>query len=202
MAARNVDSLALIPLFSDFAPDDLKSLAERSERMTYLSGDEIIREGDDDKRLFVIVRGVVEVIAARGTHNERSLSLLGPGEHFGEMALIDDLVRSATVVARDETDVLVLDRVDLLNEIGKTPGMAFEMLRTLSRRIRALEKLLMNALGGLLPICVNCKNIRTEEGDWVAIEQYISDRSETDFTHGICPECMRKLYPHHFKDKQ
>jgi hypothetical protein len=61
-----------------------------------------------------------------------------------------------------------------------------------------MEKFVMNSLGGLLPICLNCKNIRDESGSWVRIEEYITDRSDADFTHGMCPDCMRKLYPKHF----
>jgi len=59
----------------------------------------------------------------------------------------------------------------------------------------------IKSLKGLLPICANCKKIRTEDGDaeiqksWIDIESYISDRSDADFTHSICPECMDELYP-------
>jgi len=50
-------------------------------------------------------------------------------------------------------------------------------------------------LGGLLPICASCKKIRDDKGYWNQIETYIGDHSEAEFSHGICPECMRKLYP-------
>ena len=50
-------------------------------------------------------------------------------------------------------------------------------------------------LSGLLPICVSCKKIRDDKGYWNQIEVYISDRSEAEFSHGICPECAKKLYP-------
>ena len=50
-------------------------------------------------------------------------------------------------------------------------------------------------LSGLLPICASCKKIRDDKGYWNLIEVYISDRSEAEFTHGICPECTKKLYP-------
>ncbi|RPI35008.1 MAG: PAS domain S-box protein [Nitrospiraceae bacterium] len=49
-------------------------------------------------------------------------------------------------------------------------------------------------LGGLLPICASCKRIRDDKGYWKQIEEYIRSHSEADFTHGICPECMQKLY--------
>jgi CheY-like chemotaxis protein len=50
-------------------------------------------------------------------------------------------------------------------------------------------------LSGLLPICASCKKIRDKEGGWQQIEDYISDHSEADFSHSICPQCARKLYP-------
>lgn len=50
-------------------------------------------------------------------------------------------------------------------------------------------------LSGLLPICASCKKIRDKEGGWQQIEDYISDHSEADFSHSICPQCARRLYP-------
>jgi PAS domain S-box-containing protein len=57
----------------------------------------------------------------------------------------------------------------------------------------ALSKI--RTLSGLLPICSSCKKIRNDEGYWEQIEIYISDRSEADFSHGMCPDCAKKLYP-------
>lgn len=50
-------------------------------------------------------------------------------------------------------------------------------------------------LSGILPICASCKRIRDENGDWHAVEEYVRDHSEADFSHSICPDCVRKLYP-------
>ena len=55
-------------------------------------------------------------------------------------------------------------------------------------------------LSGLLPICSSCKRIRDDEGSWRQIEEYIGAHSEATFTHGICPECARRLYPRSFED--
>ena len=56
-------------------------------------------------------------------------------------------------------------------------------------------------LSGLLPICANCKKIRDDKGYWNQIELYIDDHSEAEFTHGICPECSKKLYPELHEDE-
>ncbi|MGC8658645.1 MAG: response regulator [Desulfomonilaceae bacterium] len=69
--------------------------------------------------------------------------------------------------------------------------------------IEELQKALaeVKTLSGFLPICSSCKKIRNDKGYWEQIESYIRDHSEAQFTHGICPECARKLYPEFFKDK-
>ena len=77
---------------------------------------------------------------------------------------------------------------------------ALERKRSMEERdrlIRELEVALstVKKLSGLLPICAECKKIRDEKGKWHAIESYIDSHSEATFTHGICPECMRVLYP-------
>jgi hypothetical protein len=56
----------------------------------------------------------------------------------------------------------------------------------------------VKTLSGLLPICAACKKVRDDQGYWQQIENYISAHSEADFTHSICPECARRLYPDFF----
>ena len=57
----------------------------------------------------------------------------------------------------------------------------------------------VKTLSGLLPICASCKKIRDDKGYWTQIESYIKDHSEAEFSHGICPECAKKLYPEFYK---
>ena len=58
-----------------------------------------------------------------------------------------------------------------------------------------LSNVLTKVLSGFIPICANCKKTRDENNNWVQIETYIQDRTEASFSHGICPDCARKLYP-------
>ncbi len=53
----------------------------------------------------------------------------------------------------------------------------------------------LKTLSGLLPICSSCKKIRDDSGYWNQIERYIQDHSEAEFSHSICPECLKRLYP-------
>jgi len=74
-------------------------------------------------------------------------------------------------------------------------------LAVLSEEQKRLITDLQSALGnirtlkGMLPICASCKKVRDDEGYWNQIEAYVSEHSEAEFTHGICPDCFRKLYP-------
>jgi len=199
----DADFLAMVPLFSGLKREELMSLAERVRHHTFNEGEEIITEGDHDRRLFIVVRGTVDIIKGRGQRNERLLCTFGPRDYFGEMALVDALARSASVVAKETTEILSLDQPEFHKEVERDPAIAFELLTVLSHRVRVLEKIIMNSLGGLVPICMHCKNIRDESEAWVRLEEYITDRSEAEFSHGICPDCLRKLYPQHFgQDRQ
>ena len=77
----------------------------------------------------------------------------------------------------------------------------FLTLSTTEKKQRELVGELQNALSrvkllsGFLPICASCKKIRDDKGYWSQIESYIRDHSEAEFSHGICPECAKKLYP-------
>ncbi|MBA4394240.1 MAG: sensor with HAMP domain protein, partial [Desulfobacca sp.] len=78
---------------------------------------------------------------------------------------------------------------------------AEEALAEERRRLqKALEE--VRTLSGILPICSKCKKIRDDQGYWNQVEQYISKHSEAEFSHGICPECLKELYPGLMRNKQ
>lgn len=81
----------------------------------------------------------------------------------------------------------------LLHEIEERKKVEKERESLISELQDALKEI--RRLSGLLPICSSCKKIRNDEGDWEYLEVYISNRSEAEFTHGICPECTQRLYP-------
>jgi CheY-like chemotaxis protein len=70
---------------------------------------------------------------------------------------------------------------------------AVERYSIIQRLNKAIEEI--NALNGLLPICASCKKIRDDKGYWNVVEKYIEEHSRAKFTHGICPDCIRKIYP-------
>ena len=68
-----------------------------------------------------------------------------------------------------------------------------ERLRLIEELRSALAR--VKTLSGLLPICASCKKIRNDHGYWEQVEIYIKNHSQADFTHGMCPDCIHKLYP-------
>lgn len=92
---------------------------------------------------------------------------------------------------------------DNLNKMSALNSELINLTRELRRKNRALENARekIKVLGGLLPICSSCKKIRDDQGYWEQIEFYIRDHSEADFSHSICPDCARMLYPDLYGDE-
>jgi CRP-like cAMP-binding protein len=198
---NQADYLAEVSIFSNFKKEDLQRLAKKSRSYSYNMGDVIINEGDRDGRLFILTSGKVDIIKSYRTNKAKRLRTLAAPGYFGEMALIDDMIRSATVVARGKVQALCLEQWNLQEEIEKYPALAIELLRMLYRRFIALEKIMVNSIGGFIPICSSCKKIRDANGRWLTIERYLMNHTEHEFSHGICPECRANLYPDLFKDE-
>ena len=96
-------------------------------------------------------------------------------------------------------DYLVKGKVDA-NLLMRALRYACERKRLETERERLIGQLrdalaTVKQLTGLLPICASCKRIRTENGAWETVEEYIREHTDADFSHGICPQCLKKLYP-------
>ncbi len=135
----DAEILSRVALFSLMKKKDLRRIAKLAKHHSYKKGEIIVREGARDGRLFIIISGEVEVIKGLGAGDEKPLRILRSDNYFGEMALIDDHVRTASVVAREETEVLSLYQWNIREEIKKYPAIAIELLQTLGRRLRAVE---------------------------------------------------------------
>ncbi|MBN2705341.1 MAG: PAS domain S-box protein [Deltaproteobacteria bacterium] len=81
----------------------------------------------------------------------------------------------------------------IIHDISARKKIEREKEELIVRLEKALEE--VKVLSGLLPICASCKNIRDDQGYWQQIEAYLGEHAEVEFTHGICPDCIRKLYP-------
>jgi hypothetical protein len=109
------------------------------------------------------------------------------GEIFGTICVLDSKENSYGEVYKKllfQTKELVEAQLDLVYQNIKLEFTANKLEKSLNE---------MRVLRGLLPICSYCKKIRDDKGYWTDLESYISSRSEVDFTHGICPECEKKV---------
>jgi CRP/FNR family transcriptional regulator len=106
----------------------------------YAPGEVIVRHGEIGDCMYVIQSGRVEAVQPTLDGGERQLRVMGENEFFGEMAIFEREPRSATVRALDEARVLKVDTRTLLRRMKEDPTLAFNILETLSRRIRQLSE--------------------------------------------------------------
>ena len=94
------------------------------------------------------------------------------------------------------------DRIQIMDLLFSTYENSLLQKRELERLNKELNEALdtIKTLHGIIPICSNCKKIRDDKGSWSQIEAYISKHSEAKFSHGICPECAKELYPEFIDD--
>ena len=145
------DILRKVPLFRQLAPTDLDRVAEISRERAYPRNSVILFEDDPGDALYVVAQGQVKVVLIGEDGREVILSVLGEGEFFGEMALIDDEPRSAHVIAMEDSTLLVIRREEFQGQLEQTPGIALALLRELSRRLRRADE----KVGSLVLLDVN-----------------------------------------------
>jgi CRP-like cAMP-binding protein len=126
-------------LFAGLDTEHLHDLARRMIPVRYAPGDEIITEGDPGPfgGMGVVLSGMLRVFHQR----DQVVGHIGPGETFGEMSLIDNRPRSATVVAETEVEAVILSPSDFREELRENPDIAIRLLRTLCDRLREAEAL-------------------------------------------------------------
>lgn len=89
------------------------------------------------------------------------------------------------------------DLIEYMEMIGEHIGLAVQNSLIYTKLKESMEEI--KVLRGIIPICASCKKIRDDEGYWHQVEVYIGDHSEAEFSHGICPECTKKLYPEFYE---
>lgn len=139
-------ALARVPLFAGLPEDQTARLEEVTQRRTFRRGEVIFHKGDTGSTLYMIVQGQVKIVLPSDSGEEALLAVLDPGDFFGELSLIDEEPRSATVVATEATETLLLHREDFLKFLTASPGLAVDMLRILARRLRETDEFIEDAV--------------------------------------------------------
>jgi CRP/FNR family cyclic AMP-dependent transcriptional regulator len=128
--------LRQIPLFEGLAEADLRAIAIQAVTREVARNTVLLREGERPASLYVVLEGKVRVSVSDEEGRELVLAVLGPKETFGELALIDDEPRSATVVATDRSRIAVVSKDDFKRCLARSPEIAINLLKYLSRRLR------------------------------------------------------------------
>jgi CRP/FNR family transcriptional regulator, cyclic AMP receptor protein len=127
-----VDSLRRSPLFENLSKEELEYLAKATEDLEVEAGKVLCREGEPAMEFFVIIDGTVEV-----TRDGRTLSTLRDGDFFGEIALFEDMPRTATVTATAPLRFFVLTRQSFWSMVDHMPQVERKILRALAKRLIA-----------------------------------------------------------------
>jgi transcriptional regulator with PAS, ATPase and Fis domain len=165
---------------------------------------------DKDYRVLSMNKKASELLKTDNTTNVKCYSLTHGRERccsdYGEICPLRECIETKVFVRTVHKHIY--DGKEIFEEITATP--VFDNngdLKYIVEELRDITKLLkletvinslrseLKTLQGLLPICSSCKKVRDDKGYWSEVEKYISDRSEAKFSHSLCPDCLKELYP-------
>ncbi len=132
--------LAHVPLFSGLSGAEIQLVLNHSTKKTAAKNTIIISEGDQSASLYVIIVGKVKVFLQDGDGKEVVLNYQGPGEYFGELALLDNAPRSASVMAVQKSTFLVVSKQEFKQMLSSHPDVAFALIKGLVVRLRLLTE--------------------------------------------------------------
>lgn len=178
LTSTTADFLGTVPLFSGLSKEELDSFAELTRERSYPRGSVILFENDPGDSLFIVRSGRVKVVLIGEDGREVILGVLGIGQHFGELALIDEQPRSAHVIAMEDASLIVLRREDFRKRVEANPSVAWSLLTELSRRLRRADE----KIGGLVLLDVPGRIARllldmAEESGGPAIEKSLTHQT-------------------------
>jgi CRP/FNR family cyclic AMP-dependent transcriptional regulator len=139
---RDGSTLRSVPLFTHLDDGMLSRLEAIGVKRAYPRNTILISEGDATDHLFVVLSGKLKVTIVDNSGKEMIISLLGAGDHFGEIALIDGESRTATIVTTEASEVLTIARDEFHRVLKSSPELMFDLLIVLARKVRiATEKM-------------------------------------------------------------
>lgn len=146
----NLDLIRRVSLFSTLSPEQAEALAATVSKERFKRGEILVEQGKKTDALYIILTGRTRVLMTDAKGREVILATLTSGDYVGEMSLIDNAPHSATVVADQQVDVLVLGRESFLRCLGENMEMAHAVMRVLVQRLRkASENISSLALVGV-----------------------------------------------------
>lgn len=138
MESNAVQTFEQVYLFQDLDAADLQQLAQRATLKRFPRHSVLVNEGDDTDSLYIIQSGKIKIYLSDDEGKELVLSILGPGDYFGEIALLDESPRSASAMALDECKVYVLGKSQFEAFLKQDTAICLRVMRGLTRRLREL----------------------------------------------------------------
>jgi CRP-like cAMP-binding protein len=133
---EEMNFLRNVPIFSELSDQDLEKIVGLGVQKKYRKGSIILLEEETGAALFVIVYGKVKIVRMDDDGREVILSILSDSDFFGEMAILDGLTRSASVVATTKSELFMIHRKDFISLLNEYPRVAIALLRELTGRLR------------------------------------------------------------------
>ena len=128
--------LRTVPIFSELSEVDIQALARLTTRRRYPKDTVVFFENEQGDTLFMILEGRVRVTILGDDGREVILSVLSPGDFFGEIALLDNEPRSATAIAAEDSELLLLQRNEFQGAMSENPSISGALIRVLTARLR------------------------------------------------------------------
>ena len=142
------------PIFSDLEPEALDQLCRYAKYTTLKRGATIVSKGDPGNSLIAIISGTVKISVSSADGRSAILNLIGPGEIFGEVAILDGLARTADATANTNCEIYVIDRRDFIPFVRSQPALAMKFIELLCTRLRwtsdQVEEVILRDLPGRL----------------------------------------------------
>jgi CRP/FNR family cyclic AMP-dependent transcriptional regulator len=127
--------LARVPIFANCTSEEISAIAGVSQESFFQPGQIIVTQGTPGQAFYLILAGRVEIL-----RDGTSLGAFGPGDFFGEMSLLDQAPRSATIRSLEQTECLMLSSWDFRSVLERHPSIAIKLLEVLSRRLRVADE--------------------------------------------------------------
>lgn len=133
---EELELLRTVPIFSELTGEDIASLGRLSSRRRYPKDQVVFFENEEGDFFFMILEGRIKVTILGDDGREVILSVLGPGDFFGEMALLDNEPRSATAIAVEDSELISLHRTDFQTVLTENRSITSALIKSLTARLR------------------------------------------------------------------
>ena len=144
--------LANVALFSDFSVKQLEAVSLVARKKTLQRRDELFHKGDPGGEIYIVVSGKLKALTTSVEGDDVVFSILGPGEVFGEVALLGATPRTATVSAIEDCQLLAIDRRDFMSFLRTNPEVSVKLLAVLAMRLKRVSELVEDTLFLNLPL--------------------------------------------------